>query len=141
MEDAMNGLPGVKGSGLALYNPLTNNWGEVILVSGHPAPKVSMEAGASWDRVSSNYLQNLGMTAVRGRNFTIADNGTAAPVAIVNQAFVKKFFKSGEIRSDSISASICRTTPLPSALSASCGTRSLRVLLYEGRLGRCFMCR
>ena len=92
----MNRLPGVKGSGLALYNPLTNNWGELILVSGHPAPKMSDEAGASWDRVSADYLQNFGMSALRGRDFTKADNETAAPVAIVNQAFVKRFFKSGE---------------------------------------------
>jgi predicted permease len=96
MEEAMDGLPGVKGSGLALYNPLTDNWGELILVSGHPPPKMGEEAGASWDRVSADYLQNFGMTELRGRNFTAADNETAAPVAIVNEAFVKRFFKSGE---------------------------------------------
>jgi len=96
MENALNALPGVKGSGLALYNPLTDNWGEFILVSGHPPPKMSQEAGASWDRVSANYLQNFGITALRGRNFTGADNENAAPVAVVNQAFVKRFFKSTE---------------------------------------------
>jgi predicted permease len=96
IEDALNELPGVKGSGLALYNPLTNNWGEMILVSGHPPPKMSEESGASWDRVSANYLQNFGMPVLRGRNFSIADNETTAPVAIVNEAFVKRFFKSGE---------------------------------------------
>jgi predicted permease len=96
LEDRLNRLPGVQGSGLALYNPLTNNWGELIYVSGHPAPKISEEAGASWDRVSSNYLQDLGVTVVRGRAFTSADNETAAPVAVVNQAFVKRFFKSDE---------------------------------------------
>ncbi|MGP0072746.1 MAG: FtsX-like permease family protein [Bryobacteraceae bacterium] len=36
------------------------------------------------------------MTAIRGRNFTSADNETTAPVAIVNEAFVKRFFKSDE---------------------------------------------
>src|SRR5205085_267932 len=91
-----NGLPGVQGSGLALYNPLTDNWGELIMVAGHPAAKLNEEAGASWDRVSVNYLQNFGMPILRGRVFTSADNETAAPVAIVNEAFVKRFFKSGE---------------------------------------------
>ena len=33
---------------------------------------------------------------VRGRTFTAADNQTTAPVAIVNEAFVKRFFKSDE---------------------------------------------
>jgi predicted permease len=96
IEQRLNTLPGVQGSGLALYNPLTNNWGELILVEGHPAPKMSEEAGASWDRVSANYLQNFGVTLLRGRNFSTADNENTAPVAIVNQAFVKRFFKSGE---------------------------------------------
>jgi ABC-type antimicrobial peptide transport system permease subunit len=36
------------------------------------------------------------VTAVRGRNFTAADNENSAPVAIVNEAFVKRFFKSNE---------------------------------------------
>src|SRR4029077_2695337 len=35
LEQRLNGLPGVQGSGLALYNPLTDNWGELIYVSGH----------------------------------------------------------------------------------------------------------
>ncbi|MGA2145715.1 MAG: ADOP family duplicated permease [Bryobacteraceae bacterium] len=96
LEESLNRLPGVKGSGLALYNPLTDNWGELILVSGHPAPKMSEQAGASWDRVSADYLQNFGIAAMRGRNFTKADNETTAPVAIVNEAFVKRFFKAGE---------------------------------------------
>jgi predicted permease len=96
IEDRLNRLPGVQRSGLALYNPLTDNWGELILVSGHPAPKMSEEAGASWYRVSANYMQNFGMTILRGRAFTTADNETSESVAIVNEAFVKRFFKSDE---------------------------------------------
>ena len=96
IEDGLNRLPGVTGSGLALYNPLTDNWGELIMVAGHPAPKMSEDSGASWDRVSADYLQNLGVTLIRGRYFTRSDNETTEPVAIVNQAFVKRFFKSGE---------------------------------------------
>ena len=96
LEDHLNRLPGVQDSGLALYNPLTDNWGELIMVAGHPPAKLNEEAGASWDRVSANYLQNLGVPVLRGRAFTAADNETTAPVALVNEAFVKRFFKSGE---------------------------------------------
>jgi predicted permease len=96
LEEQLNRLPGVRGSGLAMYNPLTDNWGELIMVAGHPAGKLSEESGASWDRVSASYLQNWGMPILRGRNFTVADNETTAPVAIVNEAFVKRFFKSNE---------------------------------------------
>jgi predicted permease len=96
LEERLNRLPGVQGSGLALYNPLADNWGELIYVAGHPAPKSSQEAGSSWDRVSSDYLQNFGISILRGRYFTAADNETAELVAVVNEAFVKRFFKRGE---------------------------------------------
>jgi len=96
LEEQLNRIPGVQGSGLALYNPLTDNWGELIMVAGHPPGKFNENSGASWDRVSANYLQNWGMQIIRGRAFTAADNETTAPVAIVNEAFVKRFFKSDE---------------------------------------------
>jgi len=96
LQDRLDRLPGVRGSGFALYNPLTDNWGELIYVAGHPAPKFNEQSGASWDRVSASYLRNLGMQILRGRDFSAADNETTAPVAIVNQAFVKRFFKDTE---------------------------------------------
>ncbi len=96
LGDRLNAVPGVHGSGLALYNPLTDNWGEMILVAGHPALNMDEQQGASWDRVSTNYLQNLSIPVLRGRTFTAADNETTAPVAIVNEAFVKKFLRKDE---------------------------------------------
>jgi predicted permease len=96
MEDRLRGLPGVQGASLSLYNPLTDNWGEFVLVAGHPAPKLSEESGASWDRVSADFLQNWGMPILRGRYFSAADNETGENVAIVNESFVRRFFKSDE---------------------------------------------
>jgi len=96
IEDGLDRLPGVTGSGLALYNPLTDNWGELVMVSGHPPPKMNGEAGSSWDRVSAEYLQNLGVTLLRGRYFDRGDNERTELVAVVNQAFVKRFFRSDE---------------------------------------------
>jgi predicted permease len=95
IEQRLARLPGVRGAGLALYNPLTSNWGETILVAGHP-PKAIDESGVSWNRVSTDYLQNLGVTIVRGRAFTTADDETTAAVAVVNETFVKRFFKGDE---------------------------------------------
>jgi predicted permease len=59
-------------------------------------PKPGEPSGSSWDRVSANYLQSLGVTLVRGRAFTAADNERTENVAVVNEAFVKRFFKSDE---------------------------------------------
>lgn len=96
LERRLDSLPGVRDANFALYNPLTDNWGEAVLISGHPAPGVGQDVGSSWDRVSANYVQDFGIALKRGRNFTTADNENTAPVAIVNEAFVKRFFKSHE---------------------------------------------
>jgi len=96
LEARLNQLPGVTGSGLALYNPLTDNWGELVFVAGHPPPRMSEDGGASWDRVSAHYLQNFGVSVLHGRAFTESDNETSGLVAVVNEAFVKRFFKTSE---------------------------------------------
>ena len=96
IEQRLTSLPGVEAAGLALYNPLTDNWGEMVLVQGHPLPRPDENAGASWDRVSAGFLQNLGATLVKGRFFDERDNETSDLVAVVNDAFVRKFFKNGE---------------------------------------------
>jgi predicted permease len=96
VEARLNALPGVQGSGMALYNPLTDNWGELIYVAGHPAPKMDGDSGASWDRVSARYLQNFAIPLLRGRYFNDGDNENTGPVAVVNQAFVKRFFRKDE---------------------------------------------
>ncbi len=96
LEAKLTRMPGVQGAGLALYNPLTDNWGEEVLIDGHPAPSIGEDVGASWDRVSADYLKNLGMEITHGRAFTAADNENSAPVAIVNEAFARRFFKNGE---------------------------------------------
>jgi predicted permease len=96
VEARLARIPGVQGVGLALYNPLTDNWGEGVLVAGKPLPAPGEQTGSSWDRVSTNYLQNLGVNLVRGRYFTEADNENSENVAVVNEAFVKRFFKPDE---------------------------------------------
>ena len=96
LEDALNHLPGVQRSGLALYNPLTDNWGEAVIVSGHPPSSANEETESSWDRVSAHYLQDLGVPVVRGRSLDERDTETAPLVAVVNEAFVSRFFKPGE---------------------------------------------
>ncbi len=95
VEQRLGRLPGVRGVGLALYNPLTTVWRETVFVAGHP-PKAADESVAAWDRVSRDYLQNLGVVLVRGRAFAAEDNATTAPVAVVNEAFVKRFFNGDE---------------------------------------------
>src|SRR4029077_18582458 len=84
LEERLARLPGVQGAGLAMYNPLTDNWGEAIMVEGHAKGKITDDLGSSWDRVSTNYLQNAGVALVRGRYFNDGDNDQSELVAVVN---------------------------------------------------------
>ena len=96
IEERLDALPGVSGASLALYNPLTDNWGEGVIIAGKPLVEPGEQTGASWDRVSANYLQDLGVQLVKGRHLSEADTATSELVAVVNEAFVKRFFKDGE---------------------------------------------
>jgi len=93
IEDEFKALPGVKSVGLALYSTLEgNNWGESVFVEGRPAPGPEDHNGSSWDRVSPQFFRTIGQPVIRGRGFTDQDTATSQMVAVVNQAFVKKFF-------------------------------------------------
>ena len=96
VEARLAGIPGVQSAGLALYNPLTNNWGEAVLVAGKPPAAPGADIVASWNRVSTRYLQDLGVKLVRGRYFADGDNELSENVAVVNEAFVRRFFSTGE---------------------------------------------
>jgi predicted permease len=93
LEQQFGALPGVQSVGLALYSTLEgNNWGEGIRVEGQPEPGPNEHIGSSWDRVSPKFFETVGQPVIRGRGFTDADTETSQLVAVVNQAFVKKFF-------------------------------------------------
>jgi len=91
MEDRLRRIPGVESASLALYAPLTDNWGELIFVDGHPPPQLNMNGGASFDRVSAGYFDTVGQTVLRGRGIAPADTRTTENIAVVNEAFVRRF--------------------------------------------------
>ena len=97
LVDEFKALPGVKSVGLALYSALEgNNWGEGVFVEGRPAPGPEEHNGSSWDRVSPQFFETIGQPVIRGRGFTDQDTASSAMVAVVNQAFAKKFFPKAD---------------------------------------------
>ena len=93
LEQQFGALPGVKSVGLALYSTLEgNNWGEGVRVEGRPEPGPTENINSSWDRISPQFFETVGQPVIRGRGFTDADTPNSQLVAVVNQAFVKKFF-------------------------------------------------
>ena len=91
--DRFSALPGVTHVSLALYPPLDgNNWSDDVFIQGRPVSKPNESSWSTWDRVTPDFLDSIGVPIVRGRNITDQDTATSQPVAIVNQAFAKRFF-------------------------------------------------
>jgi macrolide transport system ATP-binding/permease protein len=93
IEARFHAIPGVKNVGLSTYTPMEdNNWGEGVQIQGQP----SINAGASDVMVSPEYFDSVGTRVIMGRGVGVQDTPTAPTVAVVNDFFVKKFFKPGE---------------------------------------------
>jgi macrolide transport system ATP-binding/permease protein len=93
IEDRFSALPGVKSVALAMYSPLEgDNWSEGVFVQGQPTPTDNNQSWATWDRVSPQFLDTIGVRVLRGRGITAQDTASTQPVAVVNESFVKRFF-------------------------------------------------
>jgi predicted permease len=93
LEEQIGAIPGMRNVGLALFSPLDGNpWGFTVFFPDKPIQGYSNAATAGFNRVTSDFLAAVGQPVVRGRGFTPGDNASSSNVAIVNQAFAKKFF-------------------------------------------------
>jgi predicted permease len=96
LQERLSDIPGVEHAALAQYTPLQDNWGEIVIRQGHGMPNLNDQIGSSWDHVNPGYLETLGQHILRGRSITEQDTATTQKIAVVNEAFVKRFFKPGE---------------------------------------------
>ena len=95
IREAVSRMPGVSGVALCNYSPFGNNyWGAGIFVDGHATPGPNDDNGAAWNRVTAGYFEVLGNAIVRGRGISGQDTATSRHVAVINEAFARKFFKS-----------------------------------------------
>jgi len=96
LQARLERIPGVHGAALAMYTPFTNNWSAMIARQGQATIDVNADNVSSWDRVSPGYLEMMGQHILRGRSITEQDTASTPGVAVVDEVFVKKFFKPGE---------------------------------------------
>jgi macrolide transport system ATP-binding/permease protein len=93
MEDGLSALPGIAYVSFARYLPLEGNeWGSCVIIKGRPVPAATDPCFSDWNRVSLAFLNSIGVPVLRGRGFTEEDETSRLPVAMVNQAFVRRFF-------------------------------------------------
>jgi len=91
MEEQLAAIPGVSGVTAAAVPILAgNNWGEGVSVEGFKKDP-DTDDGSRYNAVGPNYFHVLGVPLLAGRDFTASDNAGAMKVAIVNEAFAKKF--------------------------------------------------
>src|SRR3954471_9042155 len=95
IDDRLQQIPGVRMVAPALYAPMSgDSWNEGIRVAGRPEPGPKEDTGAGWARVMPGFFETLGAKIVRGRSIEDQDTPTTRPIAVVNEAFVRRFFKN-----------------------------------------------
>jgi len=91
--ERLGNLPNVRSVSMATYSPMsgTHRTSSVEIPSYTPRQDEDVEVEDML--VGPRYAENLGVPLLRGRDFTIRDNVSAPRIAMVNQAFVDKYFK------------------------------------------------
>jgi predicted permease len=91
IEDEVSAVPGVTSMSAALVPVIAgDNWGNSLVVEGFDAGP-DTDTNASYNGVGPGYFKTMGIPLMAGREFTRADAFGAPKVAIINQAFAKKF--------------------------------------------------
>jgi predicted permease len=90
-EQEVGTIPGVTGVATARVPLLAgNNWGNDVSVEGFERGP-DTDAGSRYNEINPGYFRTLGVPLMSGREFVPADVEGSPKVAIVNEAFTKKF--------------------------------------------------
>jgi putative ABC transport system permease protein len=86
----VSSLPGVECAGVA--TPILGSWQTSIWVEGTPPPKPGDSPLVDIGRVSPDYLKTMGIRLQKGRYFNEHDHHESAPVTIVDEVLVERFW-------------------------------------------------
>lgn len=90
-------LPGVTDVSTALVPVLGgSSWGTDVSVEGFQSGP-DVDDNSRMNEVGPGYFRTLGIPLLAGREFTPADGPDSPPVAIVNEAFARKFHLEGDV--------------------------------------------
>ena len=94
IEDRLRQVPGVRMVTSALYAPMSgDSWNEGTRIEGRPEPPPKEDTSSGWARVTPTFFETIGAKIVMGRPITEEDSASTRNVAVINEAFAKKFFK------------------------------------------------
>jgi predicted permease len=86
-------IPGAQRAAYAIRAPLMPSEGGIrskVLLHSHPEIRDPVEI--KYNAVSPDFLSVVGTRIVRGRGFTVDDDGNGTPVVIVNQTMAEKYW-------------------------------------------------
>jgi len=90
LHERLAALPGVTNVTEALLPVVGSNWGSEVSVEGFKKGP-DTNANSRFNEIGPGYFTTVGVQLLRGREFTASDEAGTPKVAIVNQAFAKKF--------------------------------------------------
>jgi predicted permease len=94
IDDSLLRIPGVRMVAPALYAPMTgDSWNDGIRIEGRPEPPAKEDTSAGWARVMPGFFETIGAKIMLGRPITERDTAASRKVAVINQAFARRFFK------------------------------------------------
>jgi predicted permease len=92
LQQRLSQIPGVLSASLSVNSPMAgSNWGEPVSIAGHPTPQ-GAHWGSSLSSVSAHYFETIGARLVRGRFIDERDTPGSRRVAMINEAFARKYF-------------------------------------------------
>ncbi len=93
IQDRFNAIPGVRSVSAATYAPMSGNQDDHdIRIQGKPEPGPKDDISADWTRITPGFFETIGASMVEGRTINEDDNENTRHVAVINEAFAKKFF-------------------------------------------------
>lgn len=95
--ERVRAVPGVASAGGVQILPVSNNnWSFPLYIDGHDVPSGGSPPTVNVRLITPGYLETLRIPVVRGRDITAADRLDNVRVALVNEAFARRFWPDGE---------------------------------------------
>jgi predicted permease len=91
--ERLRSLPGIQSAGATTGLPLTLNLnGSDFRIEGHPEPEAGKEMIINTRSVSPGYFTTLGISLIKGRDFSDRDKSDAPAAAIINNDLARVYF-------------------------------------------------
>lgn len=88
VRETIAGIPGVRSVALSQASLLGASWWKELSIPGRP----NVKFGVRLYHISDGWFDTMGVRLLSGRDFSPSDTLSSQPVAIINEAFARKYF-------------------------------------------------